>query len=96
MILHIPHSSTYFPDFDGFILDKSEIIREVNLLTDWFTSELFPSAIYPSVILPVSRIYCDMGRFENDAEEPMAKLGMGVLYAKTDRGAELRNVTDTF
>ncbi|MFN2396929.1 MAG: N-formylglutamate amidohydrolase, partial [Bacteroidales bacterium] len=39
------------------------------------------------------RVFCDVERYENDAEEPMAAIGMGVLYETTDDGSPLRMVT---
>ncbi len=50
IILHIPHSSTDIPSYDGYIVDKETIKNEVNLLTDWFTDDLFD---LPKTILMV-------------------------------------------
>ncbi len=93
VILHIPHSSTKIPYRDGYRVDESLLADEQLLLTDWYTDDLFqcPDAI--SVIADFSRIFCDVERFENDAEEMMSEVGMGVLYESRDDGSPLREVT---
>ncbi len=66
--------------------------RELNLLTDWFTDEIFGDLAGASdVIFPVSRLVVDPERFENDEQEPMAGLGMGVVYERTSSQAPLRH-----
>ena len=93
LILHIPHSSTHIPFQNGYVVEKAVLQSEILKLTDWYTEDLFFSAEDKMVVAPFSRIFCDVGRFEDDAEEPMAQLGMGMLYEKTDGGHPLRNVT---
>ena len=58
-------------------------------MTDAFTDELFalPNAI--RVISPVSRLVLDVERLPDDSE-PMAKVGMGMIYTKTADGRPLR------
>lgn len=41
IILHIPHASTAILVQEGYTANKAVVEREVNLLTDWFTDELF-------------------------------------------------------
>jgi len=93
IILHIPHSSTNFPSKEGFILDSEKINQEVIKLTDWYTDELFYSDSDETIISPFSRMFCDVERFENDDDEIMSKVGMGVLYEKFDDGELLREVS---
>ena len=93
LILHIPHSSTNFPLKEGFILDSEKIQQELIKLTDWYTDELFYSDSDEMIISPFSRIFCDVERFENDEDEIMSKVGMGVLYEKFDSGELLREVS---
>lgn len=93
LILHIPHSSTYIPSYEGYVTDKHKIKNEVLKLTDWYTDDLFNSEKDINIITPFSRIFCDVERFENDEEEVMAKVGMGVLYERCDNGELLREVT---
>jgi N-formylglutamate deformylase len=93
VILHIPHSSTVIPLKDGYTADAQSIEREVNLLTDWFTDELFVHDEAIKVVSPFSRVFCDVERFPDDKDEVMAQYGMGMLYTKTDDGKELRKVS---
>ncbi len=60
-------------------------------MTDGFTAELFDfAADVPRVKFPVSRLIVDAERFVDDAREPMAACGMGVIYTATSDGAVLR------
>jgi len=93
LILHIPHSSTSIPLMDGYIENKDKIHNELIKLTDWYTDELFYSETDSMIIAPFSRIFCDVERFENDEDEIMSKVGMGVLYERFDDGSLLRKVS---
>jgi N-formylglutamate amidohydrolase len=93
LILHIPHSSTYLPSFEGYVADEITIQNEILKLTDWYTDDLFNSEKDINIVTPFSRIFCDVERFENDEDEVMAKVGMGVLYERCDNGEVLREVT---
>jgi N-formylglutamate amidohydrolase len=86
LILYIPHSSTHIPFQDGYVVKEAVLQSEMLKLTDWYTEDLFFSAEDKMVMAPFSRIFCDVERFEDDAQEPMAQLGMGMLYEKTDDG----------
>jgi N-formylglutamate deformylase len=92
MILHIPHSSKVIPISKGFIQNPQVIQKELQLLTDWFTDELFDLPRHAKIVTTFSRIFCDVERFEDDELEEMSKFGMGVLYEKTDSGEILRLV----
>ena len=89
MILHIPHSSTNTLNYT-FDCDVS---KELELLTDHDTDKLFQYDDASRLVFPVSRLICDVERFEDDQQEPMAKVGMGVCYKKTTTGDSLRKVT---
>lgn len=93
LIVHIPHSAVTMPDLEGFIVENDIIKQEQKLLTDWFTHELFNFKNAIVLVAPFSRVYCDVERFTDDGLEPMAKLGMGVVYEKTDSGTPMRKVT---
>ena len=93
LILHIPHSATNIPLREGFIADETKIQKEIIKLTDWYTEELFHSDSDEMIVTPFSRLFCDVERFENDEDEIMSKVGMGVLYDRFDNGEVLRNVT---
>ena len=95
IVLHIPHSSTVIPFNAGFIADKPTIREEIEKLTDWYTDELFAhDGPFIPIITPFSRIFCDVERFRNDDNEPMAKFGMGVYYTLCDDGRPLRNQSE--
>jgi len=91
IVLHIPHSSPQIPFYDGFVLGKKTIHDEINLLTDWFTDELF-DLDYPKIVAPFSRVFCDVEKFEDDSLEVMAKKGMGMCYTHQDNGDLMRVV----
>jgi N-formylglutamate deformylase len=93
LILHIPHSSVNIPILEGFIQDADKIQNELIKLTDWYTDELFYTENDIIVKAPFSRIFCDVERFENDEDEIMSKVGMGVLYESCDDGSLLRKVS---
>ena len=62
-------------------------------MTDAFTDDLFtPTPLEAArVVFPVNRLVCDVERFPNDADEPMALRGMGAVYVKTTDGRLLRD-----
>lgn len=93
LVLHVPHASTYIPDwvYDECFLPREargqvarkkalDIAFELEMMTDWFTDELFDHGLAPAAVAPVSRLVCDMERFQDDAMETMSKVGMGVCY----------------
>ena len=93
LILHVPHAATSLPNQEGFIHNDEKIQQEITKLTDWYTDDLFHSETDEMIVSPFSRIFCDVERFENDEEEVMSKVGMGVLYERFDDDELLRTVT---
>ncbi len=93
LILHIPHAATNIPSKEGYCVEDIVLEQEIEKLTDWYTDDLFANDIDYSCKAPFSRIFCDVERFPNDAEEVMAQFGMGMLYEKTDSGAAMRIVS---
>ena len=93
LILHIPHSATKIPIKEGFILGDEIIENEIIKLTDWHTEALYSSTETERIIFKYSRIFCDPERFSDDSQEPMAKVGMGVLYEKTDDNQIMRIIS---
>lgn len=93
-ILHIPHSSTFIPAKlrSNFLLTDDELQLEQLRMTDWFTDELFDieSPFISAVRFPISRLVLDPERFADDALEPMAIKGMGVVYTRTSHDEALR------
>lgn len=96
VVLHIPHSSKLIPPDirPTLLMEESDLARELVAMTDSYTDELFVCKDSPltSVIFPVSRLVVDPERFMSDAEEPMAAIGMGVIYTSTSHGEQLRKV----
>ncbi len=93
MVLHIPHDSARIPANlrNTLRLSDDELQAELIAMTDSFTAELFDFAPdVPRVVFPVSRLIVDPERFVDDAREPMAARGMGVIYTSTSRGTLLR------
>ena len=94
VVLHIPHSSTVIPAHvrPSLCLPDKDLARETLLMTDQCTDELFDcqAESVTRVVFPVSRLVLDPERFTDDAKEPMAKKGMGVVYTKTSDGKPLR------
>ena len=94
VVSHIPHSSLIIPEEvrEQFLLTDEELSAELLLMTDHFTDELFRDAVpgVTDVIFPISRLVVDPERFTNDADEPMASVGMGVVYEQTSNRRPLR------
>jgi len=94
LVLHIPHASLVVPSdvAAGFLLTPEQIEHELLVMTDHYTHELFalPSDLATTVAFPVSRIIVDPERFTEDADEAMARKGMGVIYERTASGQPLR------
>ena len=95
VIVHIPHASTTItpPAREHILLDDAELAREVVRLTDWHVDELFAWTLSLGADLfinTISRLVFDPERFADDAEEPMAAVGQGVLYTRSTQGQPLR------
>lgn len=96
IIFHIPHSSTFIPEDirSDILLSDKELVSEIQLMTDWYTDELFDQAVSYlgySIEFPVSRLVVDPERFSDDESEGMSEVGMGVIYTKTSSGKPLRD-----
>ncbi len=83
MILHIPHSSTAIPDWATGTVPAAEIA----LMTDWFTDRLFSHPAALPLVFPWSRYVCDVERLLDD---PMEKIGQGLLYTHLRDGTRFR------
>jgi N-formylglutamate deformylase len=93
ILVHIPHSSMTIPiEYAGsFSADSKTIEKNLIALTDFSTDDLFNHPKHQNrLIFPVSRLLCDVERFEKDEDEIMAKIGMGVVYTKGINGEILR------
>jgi N-formylglutamate deformylase len=96
MILHIPHASDLIPEEmrRPFVLSNDDLKIELRRMTDAFTDELFEHPDTPSIRFPLSRLVVDVERFIDDSKEPMAKVGMGMIYTRTAFGAPLKRPLD--
>lgn len=90
---HIPHASTFVPPdvAKSFLLDDTQLQREILLLTDWYVDELFSWLGDRAISFGISRLVLDPERFIDEEHEVMASKGMGVIYTKTSDGRRLRN-----
>jgi len=93
LILHIPHATNDIPDKSGYVVSDTELQKEILLLTDWYTDDLFSFADGISIVAGFNRVFCDVERFADDDKEVMSGVGMGVVYTKCDDGNDLRNVS---
>lgn len=79
LLLHIPHSSTLFPEDSKVSFNYLD--EEERLLIDYYTDELFiptkESEHIDSVVFPYCRLYCDVERLVND---PLEEKGLGIRY----------------
>jgi N-formylglutamate deformylase len=92
MILHIPHASDLIPEEmrRPFVLSNDDLKLELRRMTDAFTDELFEHPDTTSIRFPLSRLVVDVERFIDDSKEPMAKVGMGMIYTRTAFGTPLK------
>ena len=78
LILHIPHSSTAFPNEEISFRDLDE---DEQLLIDYYTDELFvPKQEAKNIchmVFPYCRLCCDVERLIND---PLEDVGLGISY----------------
>lgn len=81
LLLHIPHSSTAFPEKSGF--SYQDLDEEERLLVDYYTDELFlptqKAEHVGSMVFPYCRLYCDVERLVND---PLEEKGLGIAYCR--------------
>lgn len=93
-VIHLPHASTIIPAAvrPELLLSDQDLALEVLRMTDHLTDELVAAALSTAqrVCFPVSRLVLDPERFPIDADEPMSRVGMGVIYERTSHGTLLR------
>jgi len=98
-ILHIAHDSKYIPLYlrERFILSDEELDKELSLMIDASTRELFNANGEHDLFIAVqvSRLVVDVERFEDDEFEILSQKSMGVIYTKTAGQKELhRQLSD--
>ncbi len=99
IIFHIPHASTELPDefYEGLeppFVKEGKGTTELYLtnlkMSDVLLLELVKDLPYEKVVVPYSRLYCDVERYWDDDKEAMSKYGMGAVYTKEYLGRTLR------
>lgn len=86
IIKHIPHASLNFPsnyDLEELYLTFGLDYKIQNYkLSDLFIDDLFSDIKGVEIKAKYSRLYCDVERYKDDNNEPMAKIGQGYIYNK--------------
>jgi N-formylglutamate deformylase len=92
IVAHIPHAGTNVPDAvrDQFLPYPGELWREIAVVTDWYTDELFGMPGIARTQTPISRVVLDLERFVDDKQETQAAVGQGVIYSHDSRGRQIR------
>ncbi len=82
ILLHIPHASFHLPqDFwRDVAVDQKIIEQNVRFMADYKVDKLVENIDCRKVADRYSRLYCDVERFREDVDEPMAKLGTVSKY----------------
>jgi N-formylglutamate deformylase len=95
VLIHLPHSSLHIPAEvrKDILLGDTELENELLAITDRYTEELYAFEAAVTVENEYSRLVFDPERFRNDAEEGMARFGMGVVYTATVDGRRMRILT---
>ena len=85
---HIPHAGTVVPEAvrDQFLPWAGELWREIAMVTDWYTDELFRIPGIAVTQTPISRVVVDLERYADDSLEKNAVYGMGVIYTRNTPG----------
>ena len=94
IVLHIPHSSTFIPEWELSNFDSNLLSENVKLLTDWKTDDIFQVSGVKKIVTPFSRLFCDVERLP-DNEEPLYKIGRGFYYTHGFDGKEIRSINQS-
>lgn len=98
LVAHVPHASTYIPPRvrQDIVLTGPELRRELVRMTDWHADDLFSWVLEAGGAMFVnrmSRLVFDPERYADDAAEPMAPRGQGVVYTRTTDGGCLATIS---
>ena len=88
MILHIPHASKEILHYN---INNKE--QELLRMTDHFTDEFYNCSYSTRIVFGLSRLICDVERFEEDEQESVRRFGMGACYTTNTDGEKLRDVS---
>ena len=82
ILLHIPHSSSTFPEDSKYTFN--DLDDEERLHIDYYTDELFKPCgqmdWIKSVVFPYCRLFCDVERL---AKDPLEFKGLGISYHRS-------------
>ncbi len=94
LIINMPHVSTALPKHCGLSCPRDEQERLARMSADLFLDELAPDdkSTCHRVIAPLSRLVVDTECFEDDAREPLAAAGCGVVPTHAFDGTEIRQL----
>lgn len=97
LVAHVPHASTFIPPAarELILLDDAALERELARMTDWHTEDLYSWVLDlggSMFVNRVSRLVMDPERFADDVDEPMSRVGQGVVYTKTADGEPLSRI----
>jgi N-formylglutamate amidohydrolase len=92
IVAHIPHAGTHVPSRvrDQFTVLKGELWREIAMVTDWYTNEIYGMPGIAINQTPISRVVTDLERYIDDEREPQARVGQGVIYSHNMLGEKIR------
>lgn len=95
VVLHIPHASLVLPDdfWHDVTIEREKVESQLVFMSDYRVDELVRGLDYTKVVARYSRLYCDVERFRNDADEPMATKGMGAIYTHLPGDVRYREIT---
>jgi len=96
VLVHVPHGALAIPPTERsrLLVNDAELAQELLLMTDRYTPELVARSVELGgtvLVNRVSRLVVDPERFPDDADEPMAPVGMGAVYTRTHDGRPLRS-----
>lgn len=94
LIINMPHVSAALPKHCGLSCPRDEQERLARMSADLFLDELAPDdkSTCHRVIAPLSRLVLDTECFEDDAREPLAAVGCGVVPTHAFDGTEIRHM----
>lgn len=91
LIFHIPHTSDYIPNLNGYKLTKPYLDFENQLSMDIEADNIFNIDGGVKHICNFSRIFCDVEKLLKN--EPMDEVGRGIMYTHTIDGKPMREFT---
>ena len=92
VVIHVPHASVCIPPEEQPFFVTHDLSREIAVMTDHYCDDLYDTGD-TMIRFPISRLVCDPERFREDADEGMARIGMGAVYTSCSDGSELKHIS---